>query len=55
MQAVQNQAEEFMAVLMMMKRVELADHPGEDFLRAHRPLRVYRAGVELVPRVEEPD
>lgn len=43
-----------MAVLMMVERVELADDAGEYFLRAHGPLRVCRAGVELVPRVEKP-
>jgi hypothetical protein len=44
-----------MAVLMMMKGVELADHVSEDLLRTDRLLGVGRAGVELVPRVEEPD
>ena len=44
-----------MAVLVMMKGVELADHVSEDLLRTDRLLGVGRAGVELVPRVEEPD
>ena len=44
-----------MAVLMMMEGVELADHLREDLLRTHRLLGVNRAGIELVPRVEEPD
>ena len=44
-----------MAVLVMMEGVELADHVSEDLLRTDRLLGVGRAGVELVPRVEEPD
>jgi hypothetical protein len=44
-----------MAVLVVVEGVELADHVCEDLLRAHGLLGVGPAGVELVPRVEEPD